>query len=103
MGDDGEARQASPSGRSPGPVVVEPEERDRSVHVVGPTNPQADPSRFRKNVMQFGAAGGNDFLANRYGERQVGQTIAVEMAELAAPYTEFDPAKPMRRDGDAVP
>src|SRR6185503_842721 len=53
--------------------------------------------------VRLGAAGRNELAANRYGERQVGKAVAVEVAELPPSDAELDSAVAMRRHADAGP
>jgi hypothetical protein len=54
-------------------------------------------------VVRPGAAVGDQLIAHAAGERQVGDTVAVEMAELAPSDPELDAAKSVRRCLDPGP
>ena len=55
------------------------------------------------DVMRLGPAGGDEIVAHEQGKREVGQPIAVQMAQLATAVPELRPAKPVAANGHAGP
>jgi len=54
-------------------------------------------------VVGLGAARGDELVAGAARERQVGEPVAVQVAELALAEAELDPAEVVRLGGDALP
>lgn len=88
---------------APGPLVVEPEQREHGLHVRLAADVDAHPSRLGQHMMSHGLSLRHELLANLDRERQVGQTLTVQVAQLASSHTELDAAKPMRRHRHARP
>jgi hypothetical protein len=55
------------------------------------------------DVMRFGTSVSDEFVADEERERQVRQTAAMQMAELAMSVSELGAAKPMPAGGDPWP
>src|SRR6476660_5721321 len=89
--------------RAPRSFVIQPEQRDDGGDIGGAAGVVADPSRLRVDVMGFGPASRNQLIFHADRKRQIGEAIAVQVAELAPAHTELDPAESMRSDGHAVP
>ncbi len=53
--------------------------------------------------MCFGPAGRNQLFSHAYGKRQIGQAVAVQVAELATADPELDAAESMRTNADTLP
>ena len=53
--------------------------------------------------MGSGRAGGHQLFAHADGKRQIGEPIAVQMPELAAPDAKLDAAEPVRARLDSGP
>jgi hypothetical protein len=66
-------------------------------------DPAADPARGGEDVVGRGPAGRDQLVADAAREGQVGQVVAVEVAELLAPVAELDAAEPVRRARHAGP
>ncbi len=53
--------------------------------------------------MRFGPAGRNQLLSHAYWKRQIGEAVAVQVAELATADPELDPAESMRTNAHTLP
>src|SRR5262249_48326264 len=87
----------------PRPVVVQPKQRHdrRDVRLVA--DEVADPSGLREDVMRLRRAEGDELVAHERGEGQVGEPVAVHMAQLAPAVSELSPAEPVPTDRHAGP
>lgn len=54
-------------------------------------------------MVRLGAAGLDQHVSDRAAEGQVGERVAMEMAQLAPSEAELDPAEAVRVNGDALP
>src|SRR5262249_19790576 len=87
----------------PRPVVVQPKQRHdrRDVRLVA--DEVADPSGLREDVMRLRPAEGDELVAHEQREGQVGEPVAVHMAQLAPAVSELSPAEPVPTDRHAGP
>jgi hypothetical protein len=53
--------------------------------------------------MRFGSAGRNQLFPHAHGKRQIGEAVAVQVAELATADPELDPAESMRTNAHTLP
>jgi hypothetical protein len=86
-----------------GEVEGEVEEVDGAVDVGCLVEKNADPAAFGKDVMGFGAAGGDQFIADFLRERNIDQAIAVDVADFASREVVFRAAETMGLGCDAGP
>src|SRR5882672_1977809 len=83
--------------------VVEPEEGNHLGHVLRPPYRAAHPPRIRQHVMRQGAARADELVSDPSRKGEVGEGVAVQVAELDPAETELDASEPMGRDGHPRP
>jgi hypothetical protein len=71
------------------------EQLDDPTYVLDAPNPAAHPSAVRQDVMPLGFSRRNQLVTYLHRERQVGQTISVQVPKLSSAHTELDAAEPM--------
>ena len=82
--------------RDAGALVAQPEQLDHLVRVLVGLDRLRDPARVRQDVVRVRAAGLDEHVAHRALERQVGEPVAVQVAELALAEPELDAAEAVR-------
>jgi hypothetical protein len=82
-------------------LVAQCKELDDRGDVVGTVDAAADPAGVGQHVVRGRSTGGDQLVADAARERQVGEMLAVEMAELAAAEPELDAAEAVRPLDDA--
>ena len=94
---DGAADDQRPPALPPGgcdrPVVVQPQERDHVVGVLLGADGPRRPPRARKHVVGPDPPRLQQLVAHALGKGDVGEPVAVHVAQLAPPEPELDPPK----------
>jgi hypothetical protein len=88
---------------TPGPLVVQTEERDDVSDVGVAVDEAAHPSGVRMNVMRLCTTVADELVANEERERQVRQTTAVQVSEFAMAAAKLGAAESMPPDGHTRP
>ena len=83
-------------------LIVFPEQVDDVLDVGRRPHWRGNPSRFRQDVMRVRSSRSHELVANLPRKREIRER-PMQVAQLAAPETEFDAAEPMRVSRHAVP
>jgi len=62
------------------PLVVEAEQSDYVLHIGVRVNPTTHPTGVGENVVWLRSSRGDELVSRRFGEGEVGQVVAVDMA-----------------------
>src|SRR5215831_3532511 len=94
-------RQLSPL--QPRASVVQPEKLNHGFDVPLAANVVGDPPGLGVVVMQVCSACSNQFFTDPNGKREIRESVAVQMPDLAMSHMEEDQASNMRRDSNSGP